>query len=111
LNDVIQLCRTAVPAESEETISKAQTKVLGFVYLIKFDSYYKIGRTNTTGRREKEIALELPEKTRLIHAIKTDDPSGIETYWHHRFEPQQTNGEWFKLKPADVAAFRRRRFM
>ena len=32
-----------------------------------------------------QLAIQLPEETKLIHEIKTDDPVGIEEYWHKRF--------------------------
>ena len=54
-----------------------------------------MSKTNDTVRRGKELRIQLPEKCILIHSIKTDDPSGIETYWHGRFEEKRLNGEWF----------------
>ncbi|HKN88610.1 MAG TPA: GIY-YIG nuclease family protein [Nitrospiraceae bacterium] len=63
------------------------------------------------GRREYELALQLPEKAVTLHIIRTDDPIGIEASWHQRFDTQRKNGEWFDLFSDDVAAFKRRKFM
>lgn len=83
----------------------------GFVYLMKSGHFYKVGRSNSAGRREYELAIQLPEKAITVHTIRTDDPVGIEEYWHKRFDSKRKNGEWFALEASDVAAFRRRKFM
>ncbi len=84
---------------------------MGFVYLLKSGRFYKIGKTNAAGRRERELAIQLPEKAATAHVIKTDDPTGIEAYWHKRFEAKRRHGEWFELDRADVLVFKRRKFM
>lgn len=110
--DVAKLCESYAPARprAEEDSASADVEI-GFVYLIKSGRYFKIGKTNAAGRRERELAIQLPERATTVHVIRTDDPTGIEAYWHRRFDARHKNGEWFDLTAADLAAFRRRKFM
>jgi len=84
---------------------------MGVIYLLQSGKFYKVGRSNALGRRQYELAIQLPERATLVHSISTDDPAGIESYWHRRFDDRRRNGEWFELTADDVSAFRRRKFM
>ncbi len=109
--DVLNLCPDIVDRKQQSREKDTSTEAVGFVYLIKSGRYYKIGRSNSSGRREYELAIQLPDKADKVHEIRTDDPVGIEAYWHNRFQAKHKNGEWFDLTQLDVKAFRRRKFM
>ncbi len=110
--DVVAICEPiASKSNAEPEHLPEPSEAFGHVYLIKSGRYYKIGRSNAPGRREYELAIQLPEKVRTVHTIKTDDPAGIEDYWHRRFDDKRKRGEWFELSKSDVTAFKRRRFM
>lgn len=80
----------------------------GFVYLAEgHRGEYKIGRTNLVDRRLGELGAMAPVEYRLVHESKTDDPAGVESYWHRRYADKRMRGEWFRLTAADVRAFKR----
>jgi len=93
---------------AEEPSIKSEQSRYGFVYLVRgHRGEYKIGRTNLVDRRLSELGATAPIEQQLIHEIKTDDPAGVEAYWHARFADKRMRGEWFKLSAADVRAFKR----
>jgi len=102
--DVIKICGSIIGNSKEK--GGFREKILGEVYLFKSGKYYKIGKTNDTVRRGSELKIQLPENLDLIHSIRTDDPSGIEAYWHKRFELKRMNGEWFDLDSSDIKSFK-----
>jgi Meiotically up-regulated gene 113 len=103
---------TVLPPVEHATAHGNQADLVdGAVYMLKLGRHYKIGKSFRVPQRHREIAIELPEKPDVVHIITTDDPTGIEAYWHARFAAKRTNGEWFALTADDVRAFKRRRFM
>lgn len=79
--------RAAASSEDEDAPTP------GEVYLMISGSHYKLGRSNSTGRRAYELAIQLPERLDLVHSIETDDAAGIEAYWHRRFAARRLNGD------------------
>lgn len=106
-DDVAALCAAHLGTDAV-AIARSRPVAFGSVYLLKGPGRrYKIGRTNIFGRRRRELSIQLPFDTRKVHIIATDDPEGVERYWHERFAVKRINSEWFELDPDDVAAFRR----
>lgn len=97
--DVVAICDqyegTLKPAAEAAT----ETPILGDVYLIKSGRYYKIGFSVSATRRTREFRIQLPDLPQRIHTIRTDDPRGVEGYWHKRFEAKRVrpDAEFFKL--------------
>jgi hypothetical protein len=91
--DVLAMCEAVAEKDKVQLDEeKATGEEIGFVYLLKARKFYKVGRSNALGRRERELAIQLPEKANTVHVIRTDDPVGIEAYWHKRFESKRRNG-------------------
>lgn len=114
LSAVADICRPIAAVDEQAPDSWAHAgaaDAFGFVYLMKSGKFYKIGLSICPEKRAYEVRLVLPEEVVLVHKIKTDDPAGIEAYWHHRFKDRRLRGEWFDLSAQDIKAFRRRSFM
>jgi hypothetical protein len=95
----------------EDDAAKGKGRVNGYVYMLRSGRRYKIGKSNDPSRRFREVRLELPDETAQVHAIATDDPAGIEAYWHRRFEAKRVrNTEFFDLNGDDVRAFKFRKY-
>jgi hypothetical protein len=105
--DVIERCESVIKKSTRKEDGGDDRDTVGEVYLARSGRYYKIGKTKDTVRRGSELRIQLPEKIDLVHVIKTDDPSGIEAYWHERFKSARKGGEWFDLTSRDVKAFKR----
>ena len=71
--DVGHICAPLLTQKTDEGDTQSRDSTIGYVYMIKSDKHYKIGKTNDIGRRSYEIGLQMPERSQLVHTIKTDD--------------------------------------
>ena len=109
--DVLAICEKVATSGATPKPAEKQQSTKGYVYLLRSGSHYKVGHSNDPGRRAYEVRLVMPEPVTEVHRIETDDPAGVEAYWHRRFADRRAEGEWFKLEKSDVRAFRARKTM
>jgi hypothetical protein len=110
-DDVVRMCEAySSPARTASEGTGGEVKT-GFVYLMKSGRFYKIGHSGAPGRRQYDLAIQLPEEVKLIHKIPTEAPEAAERFWHERFKAKRRGGEWFDLTAADVKTFKRCRSM
>ena len=108
--DILALLPPPDDRGGEEGLNE-RAPIQGYVYMMQSGRRYKIGFTNSPVRRHREVRIELPDPTDLVHSIETDDPKGIEAYWHRRFASKRVRDtEFFELDRSDVVAFKRRRY-
>lgn len=73
-----------------------------FVYVLRSDRYYKIGRTRNVESRIGTISLQMPFPVELIKVFNTDDSIWLEKLFHVFLNKTRMNGEWFLLSDADI---------
>lgn len=78
-------------------ICSDESYTTGYVYLIKHDSDYKIGKASNLDRRIKQISPVMPKPLNCICAIKTNKPHSLEKKLHEKYAEYRLNGEWFSL--------------
>jgi hypothetical protein len=73
----------------------------GFVYVIRVNDLFKIGKSVRPHQRIN--GMQLPGKPETICIIKTDDRRATEVELHQRYKHFRQHGEWFRL-PAEAVA-------
>jgi len=111
--DIEKICSLVAEKYKKDEIGRNDHQTVGEVYMFKYVNQsqpIKVGRSNDSFRRGIELSAGAHDRLELIYNIKTDDPEGIEKYWHNRFRRfgrEELANEWFKLKPDDIKAFKR----
>lgn len=78
----------------------------GYVYLIKSQHGFKIGKTINMKSRTRLFEVKLPFPIAVEHYAWFENYSEAERSMHQRFQEKRLEGEWFNLDAADIAYIR-----
>jgi len=78
----------------------------GYVYVIRSEYGYKIGKTVNLRARSRLFEVKLPFAITLEHYAWFDDYTTAERDFHETFRAKRKEGEWFDLSPSDLAHIR-----
>lgn len=74
----------------------------GYVYVIRSQHGFKIGKTVNIKSRTNLFSVKLPFPISVEHYAKFDDYSMAERDFHDEFHAKRLEGEWFDLSPEDI---------
>ena len=71
-DDVSTTCENLLP-HGKIMQESSRAPIQGYVYMMRSGLRYKIGHASSPARRHREVRLDLPDPTDLVHSIETDD--------------------------------------
>jgi hypothetical protein len=74
----------------------------GYLYLMRWNGYHKIGLAKNVKKRLREIGYDYPG-VELVHAIAVDNMYFAEMDLHDLYAAKRHHGEWFDLATDEVA--------
>lgn len=74
----------------------------GYVYLLRSEYGYKIGKTVSMKSRTRLFEVKLPFRFSIEHFAHFQDYSQAERDLHDHFRTKRLEGEWFDLLPEDI---------
>jgi hypothetical protein len=74
----------------------------GYVYVIKSQYGYKIGKTVNLKERTRLFEVKLPFPIEVVHSTYFDDYTAAESFFHRMFASKRLEGEWFNLNNDDL---------
>lgn len=101
---------TTIERDSHGSVLNAERvyqKTPGYVYVIKSEYGYKIGKTVNVKSRSQLFSVKLPFPIELVHYAWFDNYSEAERGFHDQFSHKRLEGEWFDLDHEDVAIISR----
>lgn len=89
--------------ESKSNKVSTKHKQQGYIYLIKDEKYYKVGKSLNFKSRIKTYRTENPRETKVILCRKVSDYTNCETEIIQTLDSEKNHrGEWFILEQDDI---------
>lgn len=107
IKEIEQLYLSEAYAKTEPLVKKDKKIIKGYVYFLKYNKYYKIGKSIDVEKRKEQIGLQMPEKSIIVHTVETNDYERCERFFHKRFKRKKENGEWFTLNEQDLVTIKK----
>ena len=86
---------------STEKVKRERKVIQGYVYIIKIDNHFKIGKAKDMKGRMGEYT-KLPIEPKIVFLKKVNDHTLAEETLHRYFADKRGRGEWFNLDDEDI---------
>lgn len=91
----------SIKLQSNFIENNSLTNQIKYVYFIKSEYGYKIGKTKDIKKRLNTFGVKLPFDFNLHSYIETKKMDECELFFHDVFNDRRINGEWFNLNNDD----------
>ena len=85
-----------------EQFGKKPEDLVGFIYLLRFGEFVKIGLSKNPPSRLALFRRLFPVEVHFEHTLWVADMFSAERWLHRRFAPKRARNEWFRLGSEDV---------
>lgn len=86
----------------DEPTKKERKVERGFIYVIRNDKFYKIGKSKKPEIRFEALQIASPHKIKEVCKYEIDDYSFQEKELHRIYQDKRQSGEWFRLSDSDL---------
>lgn len=102
----VQFCMPMKTMTAAELVQKEipEPSNPGYVYVLRGEKVYKIGRAKDPYKRSEQLAIQLPYEVELVSVYDAVDYIAAEKAAHAAFADRRLNGEWFDLTDGDLLA-------
>lgn len=93
----------------ENRLNKKKTqreKDVGYIYILKSELGYKIGKSKTLNNRMSVFNVKMPFAFESIFDAQIENYHSIEKELHELYADKNINGEWFNLSDEDIEAIK-----